>query len=176
MLTLHRENLEEVLPLTELLRGAADRFSFTRLSQVGEGKELPLPSRDDYSRFLSRYLRAARSNRALSFKENLFHLVPGKGRRRFRGCTGHGCGAAFNFVALLPDGEVHACRKFPSPIGNLRRQTLSEAWESEEARAYRRGSLACRRCTHRNRCGGCLAVSYGAGLSPLVERDPHCFV
>jgi selenobiotic family peptide radical SAM maturase len=176
MLTLHRENLDEVLPLSERLRGAVDRFSFTRLSQAGEGEELPLPSREEYAGFLSRYLRAARSNRALRFKENLFNLVPGKGRRRFRGCTGFGCGAAFNFVALLPDGEVHACRKFPSPIGNLRRETLDDAWDSEAARGYRIGSRACRLCRLRNVCGGCLAVSHGAGLAPLDERDPHCFV
>ena len=31
----------------------------------------------------------------------------------FGGCTGFGCGAAFNFMAVLPDGEVHACRKVP---------------------------------------------------------------
>jgi selenobiotic family peptide radical SAM maturase len=176
MMTVHRENMAEVLPLTERLRGAADRFTFTRLSQVGEGEELPLPSRDEYAGFLAQYLDAGRTNRSLRFKENLFNLVPRPGRRRsFQGCTGFGCGAAFNFVALLPDGEVHACRKFPSPIGNLRRQTLLEAWDSDAARRYRRGSRSCRGCRHRNVCGGCLAVSHGAGLEPLQDRDPHCF-
>jgi selenobiotic family peptide radical SAM maturase len=177
MLTVHRENLEEVLPLAKRLRGAADRFSFTRLSQVGEGEELPLPSRDEYTGFLSEYLRAARTDRSLRFKENLFNALPRRRHRKpFRGCTGFGCGAAFNFVALLPDGEVHACRKFPSPIGHLRHQTLREVWESPVAKEYRRGSKACRTCRLRNVCGGCLAVSYGAGLSPLRDRDPHCSV
>ena len=175
MMTVHRENLDEVIPLAERLRGIADRFTFARLSQVGEGEELPLPARDDYSTFLARYLRAGETNRALRFKENLFNLLRWSRAKPFRGCTGFGCGAAFNFVALLPDGEVHACRKFPSPIGHLGRQTLREAWDSAAARQYREGSRSCRSCRHRNVCGGCLAVSHGAGLSPLVERDPHCF-
>jgi selenobiotic family peptide radical SAM maturase len=175
MMTVHRENLDEVLPLAEQLRDLADRFTFNRLSQVGNGESMALPSPADYADFLFRFRRAARTNRSLRLKENLFALVPGTKRGASHGCTGHGCGAAFNFVALLPDGEVHACRKFPSPIGSLRRQTLAEAWDSDGARAYRRGSLGCTGCTHRNRCGGCLAVAHGAGLSPLEARDPHCF-
>ena len=175
MMTVHRENLGEVLPLAERLGALADRFTFNRLSQVGKGESMSLPSKSDYAEFLASYRRAARTNRSLRLKENLFALVPGTKRGASHGCTGYGCGAAFNFVALLPDGEVHACRKFPSPIGSLRRQTLAEAWESDGARAYRRGSRSCKGCEHRNRCGGCLAVSHGAGLRPLESRDPHCF-
>lgn len=174
MTTVHRDNLDEVLPLAELLRGKADRFTFNRLSQVGRGESLALPEPAVYAAFLASYRAAARSNRAMRMKENLFALVPGTRKGATRGCTGHGCGAAFNFVALLPDGEVHACRKFPSPIGSLRRETLAEIWDSDGARAYRRGSAACKGCSHRNDCGGCLAVSHGAGLSPLEARDPHC--
>lgn len=27
-----------------------------------------------------------------------------------------------------------------------------------------------------SRCGGCPAVTQGAGLNPLVDRDTHCFL
>lgn len=54
----------------------------------------------------------------MGLKDNLFNLVLAEGGEApFGGCTGNGCGAAFNFVTLLSDGEVHACRKFPSPLG-----------------------------------------------------------
>ena len=177
MLTLHAGNLGEVLPLARRLRGLTRRFAFNRLSQVGGGAEMALPSRDDYSVFLREYLRAAREERHLGTKENLFVLARegDMGRGDLHGCTGYGCGAAFNFLALLPDGELHACRKFPSPVGHLGRQSLDEAWSSPEAARFRAGSDACRWCHLRNRCGGCLAVAHGAGLSPLVDRDPHCF-
>jgi selenobiotic family peptide radical SAM maturase len=177
MLTLTRENLSQVLPLAESLRGRADRFTFNRLSPVGNGASLQGPSREEYAAFLHRYLQAARRNPSLGLKDNLFNIFRyHHGRPLLRGCTGFGCGAAFNFVALLPDGEVHACRKFPSLIGNIRTQELETIYASEAARRYRRGSEACRRCPIRKRCGGCLAVAHGHGLDVFRQRDPHCFM
>ena len=46
MLTLTRDNLEQVIPLGERLRGRADAFYFNRLARVGEGASLELPSRE----------------------------------------------------------------------------------------------------------------------------------
>lgn len=176
MLTLTKDNLDQVLPLGERLRGLARRFTYNRLAQVGEGAALASPAREEYESFAQRYLAAARTNPVLGFKDGLLNIA--RRRRRlplFGGCTGHGCGAAFNFVALLPDGEVHACRKLPSPLGSLRTSTLEELWESAEARRYRAGSRACRGCPLRARCGGCYAVAYGHGQDIFSARDPHCF-
>jgi hypothetical protein len=72
---------------------------------VGEGAEMDLPSREEYVSFLKDYIVASRSNPILGFKDNLFNIFRHHyGRPLLRGCTGFGCGAAFNFVALLPDG------------------------------------------------------------------------
>lgn len=175
MLTLTQANLRQVLPLAAELRGLSGRFSFNRLAQVGEGKDLETPTREEFFQFLLEYQRARRTNPILGFKDNLFNVLRWRQRRPLLpGCTGFGCGAAFNFFALLPDGEVHACRKFPSPIGHLRQTGLREIYYSEAARQYRLGSQACRACPLRNSCGGCLAVSHAHGLNPLVDRDPYC--
>ncbi len=177
MLTLHRSNIDQVIPLAHRLRGLADRFTFSRLTQVGRGAALELPTRREYVDFLKRYIAASRSNPILGFKDNLFSIVKHHfGRPPLRGCTGFGCGAAFNFVAILPDGEVHACRKFPSPIGDLRRGTLAEIYDSPEARRYRHGCRECRGCPIRNSCGGCPGVVHGQGRRALEDRDPHCFI
>jgi selenobiotic family peptide radical SAM maturase len=177
MLTLTRANLDQVAPLATELRGLTARFTFNRLAQVGEAENMALPDRSEYVAFLKSYLHARRVNPVLGVKDNLLSILPFRaGGRPFRGCTGFGCGAAFNFVALLPDGEVHACRKFPSLLGNIRQSGLAAIYDSEAARRYRAGSEACRRCRLRRCCGGCLAVSYGQGLAPLEARDPHCFI
>jgi selenobiotic family peptide radical SAM maturase len=177
MLTLTRANIDEVLPLAETLRGVADRFTFNRLSQVGHGAALSLPTPPEFRAFLMRYTMASKTNPAQGFKDNLFNILRDHHRRPLtRGCTGYGCGAAFNFVALLPDGEVHACRKFPSPLGNIRDASFDALWGSRVARRYRDGSLACRGCRLRNVCQGCPAVTFGAGLRPLEDRDPYCFI
>lgn len=177
MLTLSQANMDQVLPLGEILRGRTGRYTFNRLARVGEGASLEMPTPTEFARFLEAYLVARRENRVLGIKDNLFNVVRLHYKRRpFPGCTGAGCGAAFNFVALLPDGEVHACRKWPSLIGNIRHRSLSEIYRSSSARRYRQGSSACRSCRLRKVCGGCPAVAYGLGLRPLEDRDPYCFI
>ncbi|HET9657408.1 MAG TPA: thio(seleno)oxazole modification radical SAM maturase SbtM [Kineosporiaceae bacterium] len=175
MLTLTSDNLDDVLPLAEQLRGLTHRLSFNRLARTGAGTELAHPAPAELHAFLDRYTAAARTDPLLGWKDNL--LQPARRRAGlppFGGCTGHGCGAAFNFVAVLPDGQVHACRKFPSPIGKLPEQSLDTVWRSNAARRYRAGSRGCQGCALRRRCGGCLAVTHGEGLDPITERDPHC--
>lgn len=175
MLTLTSDNVDDVLPLAEQLRGLTSRLSFSRLARTGAGTELAHPAPFELHAFLDRYTAAARTDPLLGWKDNL--LQPARRRAGLPlsgGCTGHGCGAAFNFVAVLPDGQVHACRKFPSPIGKLPEQPLGIIWRSAAARRYRAGSSGCRSCVLRQRCGGCLAVTHGEGLDPIAERDPHC--
>ncbi len=177
MLTLTKANLDQVLPLAELLRDRVDLFTFNRLAMVGEGARLASVEPAAYQAFLGEYLKARHSNPVLALKDSLLNIgLEADGLDLFGGCTGYGCGAAFNFVSLLPDGEVHACRKFPSLIGNLREHSLDEIYHSEIARDYRKGCRACDDCRLRSVCGGCLAVSYGYGLDSFKERDPACFI
>ena len=176
MLTLTRDNMDQVLPLAERLRGLTGNFTFNRLSPVGQGAELLLPTKDEYESFLREYRAAAKTNPVLGIKDNLINILRREsGHRPFGGCTGFGCGAAFNFAALLPDGEVHACRKFPSWIGNIFQTSLQAIFDSDQARGYRAGSSACAGCNLRPVCGGCQAVVSGLGMDPGRDLDPYCF-
>ncbi|MDZ7641464.1 MAG: thio(seleno)oxazole modification radical SAM maturase SbtM [Desulfurivibrio sp.] len=175
MLTLTRDNLDQVLPLAEILRHRADLFTFNRLAEVGQGAALASVTAADYQDFLADYLQAARDNPVIRLKDNLLNrLLYQGGEPLFGGCAGFGCGAAFNFVAALPDGEVHACRKFPSPIGDLRQHDLATIYDGKPAQDYRAGCHACRDCAIRPVCGGCLAVAYGSGREVFQEPDPCC--
>ncbi|MFW6054281.1 MAG: thio(seleno)oxazole modification radical SAM maturase SbtM [Thermodesulfobacteriota bacterium] len=175
MLTLTEANLDQVLPLAEMLRDKVDRFTFNRLSLVGEGAFLRLPAPENYQKFLGDFLDAAKSNPVIGLKDNLFNVVLHEhGQPLFGGCTGFGCGAAFNFVSLLPDGEVHACRKFPSYLGNVFEHTFDDIYDGPQARAYRAGPAACRDCSISPVCRGCLAVVHSLGLDVSTDRDPFC--
>lgn len=177
MTTLTDGNVDQIIPLSDVLRGRANRFTYNRLSQVGEGAALGLPNTEEYGRFMIEYLAARRDNPAMGIKDNLFNIYFHElGYPLFGGCTGKGCGAAFNFVAVLPNGDVHACRKFPSPLGNLLMSSLDEIYSTPEAQRYRRGCTACDGCAIRAKCGGCLAVTAGHGRDPFTEIDPHCFM
>lgn len=176
MLTLTRDNQDQVLPLAEILRDKVDYFTFNRLAMVGEGASLLGPDKEGYQTFLKNFQEAARHNPCMGLKDNLFNLIAcEQGNEVFGGCAGYGCGAAFNFVAILADGEVHACRKFPSPIGNIFTDSLATIYDSTKAEGYRGGSAECHGCKIRPVCGGCLAVVHGLGLDPLQDRDPYCW-
>lgn len=176
MLTLTSANIDQVLELAHRLQAVAELFTFNRLSAVGRGTELSAVDPGKFPEFLTRYMKAAESNPCMSFKENLFNLVRWQNDLPLDGgCAGYGCGAAFNFVALLPDGEVHACRKFPSPIGNAFSKKLADIYHGDPARRYRAGSSACGDCPIRPVCRGCPAVTSSFGFDIYTEADPYCF-
>jgi selenobiotic family peptide radical SAM maturase len=176
MLTLTRDNLADVLPLGNILRDKTDAFSFNRLALFGEGADLALPEQEVYDAFLADYVAAMADNPVFALKDNLLNgLLARQGRELFSGCAGFGCGAAFNFMAVLANGEVHACRKYPSPVGSVHEHSLAELYDSPAAERYRSRSRACRGCALQTVCGGCPAVTAGKGLDPLTDRDPLCF-
>ncbi len=176
MLTLTRANLDQVLPLTEILRERVDLFTYNRLAMVGEGASLYSVEPEKYHNFLQQYLAAAEKRPFITLKDNLFNIIKQEQNQSwFGGCAGYGCGAAFNFMALLPDGEVHACRKLPSLLGNIFSDDFEQIYHSDLAERYRLGARACRDCEIRPVCGGCPAVSYGFGLDIFTDRDPYCF-
>ncbi len=177
MLTLTRANQEQVLPLAEILRDKAELFTFNRLAMVGEGAALVSAEQEGYGDFLRSYRKAAETNPIMRLKDNFFNIIHlQKGYELVGGCTGHGCGAAFNFVSLLSDGQVYACRKFPSPIGNIKEKSLSEIYEGRDAEKYRAGATLCYNCKIRPVCGGCLAVTHGFGEDCTSCLDPYCFI
>lgn len=170
MMTLTKQNLAQALPLARLLEGKTSRFSAALLSRMGEGAALQASDPAEYQEFLEQWVQAAQENPEMGFKDNLTNLVLlEQGSDLCGGCTGFGCGAAFDGLVLLPDGEVHACRRLPSLVGSLREMSLEEAYQSEAARRYRRGLPACDGCELLHVCGGCLAQARGE------QRDPYCW-
>ncbi len=176
MLTLTRHNLDQVIPLAEELEGITGGLAFNRLALFGEGASLELPTPDEYHAFLESYVTAMASHPVLRLKDSLFNIIFERdGNGLFGGCAGYGCGAAFNFVSILSDGEVHACRKFPSSIGNILTSNLEDVYSSTQAQRYRAGSSSCSGCSLNAVCRGCPAVTASLGQDPFTQMDPFCF-
>ncbi len=176
MLTLTKANTHQVLDLAQHLQGRADLFTFNRLSTVGSGAYLTPADKEEFKELLFAYQKKAQNLHGVGFKDNLFNLIRyEQDIPLFGGCTGYGCGAAFNFVAVLCDGEVHACRKFPSLLGNIFTSSLQEIYDSDLAQRYREGPAECIGCPIRPVCRGCLAVAYSSGLDVFQNKDPYCF-
>ena len=175
MLTVTRHNADEVVPLARLLAGRTDRFTFNRLSLVGEGAALAAIDKLRWQHLVAEWVDLAEEYDHIGFKDDLINVeLYRRGKPLFGGCTGYGCGAAFNFIALLSDGTAHACRKFPSPIGNVYEHGLEGVYDGRAARRYRRGPTACDGCKLAHVCRGCMAASYGVVRDVFVDRDPWC--
>lgn len=176
MLTLTRHNMSQVIPLAEVLEGITGGLTFNRLALFGEGESLELPTPAEYKDFLEAYVAALDDHPVLTLKDSLLNTIFERDKSGlFGGCAGYGCGAAFNFVSILSDGEVHACRKFPSLIGNVLTDNLEDVYNSRAASRYRSGSSACAGCSLNAVCRGCPAITASLGLDPFTEKDPYCF-
>ena len=158
--------------------GRRTASSSTASPRSARGPICRSPAARNTAAFLTAYLAGGgkEPGHGASRTTSSISCISGKGFALFGGCAGFGCSAAFNFVAVLPDGEVHACRKLPSPLGNILETSLLELYDSETAQRYRAGTAACRTCPIRPVCGGCLAVAYGMGLDIFQDRDPFCFI
>lgn len=79
-------------------------------------------------------------------------------------------------IAIMPDGTVFPCRRFPLAIGNLLETPLKYIWEqSEVLRKLRNKNFLqgkCKGCKIKN-CRGCRAIAYSI-TGDFLEEDPLC--
>ncbi len=175
MLTVHSGNYRDAIPLASKLNGLTDLYTFNRLTLEGRGALLEPIGINEFWRLLEEWLEISRKYSHVELKDNLFNrLLYEKGLSLSGGCTGFGCGAAFNFLVLLPNGAVHACRKFNSYLGDIFSQSFNEIYSSSIAKHYRTAPDACKSCKIYSVCRGCLGVTATHGLDPFKERDPYC--
>ena len=96
--------------------------------------------------------------------------------RVFRGCQ-----AGLGVIGLVSDGTVRGCLSMPPVFdeGNLRRRSLREIWQDENAFAYNRrftpadATGPCRDCAFVRVCrGGCKTLAHAAGRG--LGENPYC--
>ncbi len=87
-----------------------------------------------------------------------------------------GCNCARNHIAILPNGDVYACRRMESKVGNVRESDLYEIWHGSLMDGYRQYDrfVKCASCELKNICRGCPAVAYGYTHNPYAA-DPKCW-
>lgn len=68
-------------------------------------------------------------------------LVFNKERRRILECL-----AGRDFFYLSPDGLVYPCLTIPTPMGDLKKQSFEEVWESGAAEQVRKQIKGCEQC------------------------------
>jgi len=86
-----------------------------------------------------------------------------------------GCHCACCHMTILPNGDVFACRRFESKVGNVFEESLKEIFVVKEE-IYRNFDKfeKCSKCELRGFCRGCPAVTYGT-TGNFYGTDPQCW-
>ena len=87
-----------------------------------------------------------------------------------------GCHCGSGHFTILPNGDLYACRRMESKVGNLFEENLWNVWKSSQMDEYRRYNdfEKCKDCELLRFCRGCPAVSYGY-THDMYSSDPQCW-
>ena len=87
-----------------------------------------------------------------------------------------GCNCGNSHLTILPTGDVFACRRMDSKVGNAINDDLFDVFTSDEMNEYRQfeNFEKCSKCELLRFCRGCPAVSYGY-TNDMYSADPQCW-
>lgn len=185
MMTISRHNHKYLEDLMDIVHKAnVDVFAFARLCSTGEGIKLggndftPVEYRHILFRYLEKHKELIEIGTQTKFarKDHLFSLlyldlgiIP-NGEIHQRGCS------VGESATILPDGTVYACRRFVSPIGDLKKDDYWGVLEGEENLKFTiwENFEKCSKCPLILSCRGCPAVGYGL-TGNFYAPDPQCW-
>jgi radical SAM/SPASM domain protein of ACGX system len=87
-----------------------------------------------------------------------------------------GCNCANCHLTILPSGDVYACRRMESKVGNVFEENIGDIFTGEKMDCYRQYDKfeKCSKCELLRFCRGCPAVAYGYTHNPYAA-DPQCW-
>lgn len=87
-----------------------------------------------------------------------------------------GCHCGTGHMTILPTGDVYACRRMESRIGNVAEDTLKSLFFSPAMEAKRefKKFKKCSTCELFGWCRGCPAVTFGY-TGDMYDADPQCW-
>ena len=87
-----------------------------------------------------------------------------------------GCNCGNSHLTILPSGDVFACRRMDSKVGNALNESIYDIFMGDDMDEYRQFEKfeKCSRCELLRFCRGCPAVSYGT-THDMYSSDPQCW-
>lgn len=87
-----------------------------------------------------------------------------------------GCHCANSHITILPNGDIYACRRMDSNVGNIFTEKLYDIFTGDKMDFYRNYDKfeKCSGCELKRFCRGCPAVSYGY-TNDFYASDPQCW-
>jgi radical SAM/SPASM domain protein of ACGX system len=183
MTTVSILNYLELPNIAELVADLnVDAFGFARYCPVNENLSSTLAP-ETYKELLgtmfNKYKELSHKKTNFTFKDHLWKLYfyeMGLYKINNDNIVYDGCGCGIRHMTLLENGNVYACRRFDSLVGNILNSDFYEIFFSNNMNKYRRIEMLekCGNCILLNYCRGCHAVSYGI-LGDYFKKDPQCW-
>jgi radical SAM/SPASM domain protein of ACGX system len=190
MSTVSSANMHEFPQIIDLVaKKQVDVFAFGRYCPTSNQKSeeyhiAPL----DYKHFLEtcwerfQYYKANGCKTTFQLKDHLWTLLLyEKGlftipQEHDKNLIYDGCHCGIGHMTILPTGDVFACRRMDSKVGNVFENSLYDIFLGENLDKYRLfdNFEKCSKCELKGYCRGCPAVSFGYTGS-MYSADPQCW-
>lgn len=186
MTTVSGANITEIPAIIDLVVAHhADVFAFARYCPTSFDKSTHIEP-DEYRQLLDvcwqKFEQYKESGTTFNLKDHLWTLyLHDKGIFTIPGelddaMIYDGCNCGINHLTILPDGDIYACRRMDSVVGNVFRDRLADVFVSEKMDKYREFEKfeKCSKCELMRFCRGCPAVAYGYTHNSY-SGDPQCW-
>lgn len=186
MTTVSSANMHELPGIIDsVVKAHADVFAFARYCPTSSPTETHItPS--DYRNLLDicwhKFEEYKDAGTTFNLKDHLWTLyLYEKGLFKIQenlepGVIYDGCNCGISHLTILPGGEVYACRRMESGIGNIFKDNLLDIFLGTKMGRYREFDKfeKCSHCELLRFCRGCPAVAFGYTGSHLCS-DPQCW-
>jgi radical SAM/SPASM domain protein of ACGX system len=188
MSTVSKLNYKEIPDLVGIVvENNVDTYAFARYCPTKSDTEQNI-SPDEYRKFLGSvwgtFQKFSKSNTSFTLKDHLWTpYLYEKGllklkisNNKDKDCIHGGCHLGISHMTLLAEGTYFACRRFESPIGNIKDNSFFSAFFGTKMSEYRNVKEigGCNKCELLQYCRGCRAVAYGT-TGDYFAKDPQCW-
>lgn len=187
MTTVSKTNIKELPEIVDLMVSHnVNIFAFARYCPTSEEKTIgikPLAYRALLDTLWKKYETYKRKGATTYFnlKDHLWTLylyeegifkIPSDAKSNM---IYQGCHCASGHMTILPNGDVYACRRFESKVGNVFFENLEDIFlkKEEKYRKFEQFEL-CSACELKGFCRGCPAVTFGETRN-FYGADPQCW-
>lgn len=186
MTTVSGTNKHEIEAIVDLVvANQVDIFAFARYCPTGFEKENhidPLEYKALLSRLWKKFEDYQDAETTFNLKDHLWNLfLYEKGLFEIpEGLDAQvmvdGCNCGNCHMTILPTGDVYACRRMESQIGNALSDSMHDLFVGKGMDAYRQYDQfeKCAKCELLRFCRGCPAVAYGYTKN-MYAADPQCW-
>ena len=186
MTTVSKTNINEIPGIIDkVVEYNADLFSFARYCPTSLEKSVQMTAteyRDLLDICWNRFKKYEKSKTNFNLKDHLWTLfLFEKGLFKIPSdleddVIYDGCNCANSHITILPSGDVYACRRMESKVGNVFESELIDIFFGQQMDEYRQYEKfeKCSKCELLRFCRGCPAVSYGSAHN-MYSSDPQCW-